>query len=555
MIDLSSLTADDVFKIMLDGQEEERDIVQEGIIKGSLKVDRPRLRQLVIDALKSRFRPGSELDADMEERSGYYVENEVARTRTWLVSILTTVADDDQVIQNYLVSYLDPGVEGNPWIPYWMLFGLIRKKDQQLPVIADKACSHPEPLVNMVGSCLKLRLALDGGQGQSQEAQALRQTISDSMVSDDSKLAWATLRALRLVPLHNDIASIRQKICAIVEHGDARNITFDAVVALGFIDANTPAAEAVSKTLTRFIEDSRRNPIKDGLRVKAINSLGKLNDRDSSHILLEELVADNPAVVREAARALEASVGIRAAVQSVIEEAAQKPSNGQPLTRSYANALRWLSRQNEVADVLEEQMQTGSEDEKDVARQLLTDIGGQRAVQKLAILQKSLKEFTELLTKTQEGVQRTFDQSVAEARTGYRILRYLDVTVFIIGTILVASTALMLLMREGSLTNWFVPVVTGGTGVGAMLYTLFLSNPRQRIQDAINNLMQLHMIYMGHIRQLNQVDQAYTRELLSEDSITIDELEKYTKLIEERTQQAFTSLRKIGTPREADKDT
>jgi HEAT repeat protein len=541
----ANLDAQAICRIMLEARETERDAVQEAVISGELKPDRALLRTLVLQELTSRFYPGSEVEG-VGAVNEIYVDNAVARTRTWLVSILSIVADDDVPTRDHLKQYFDPQFETNPWIPYWIIFGMIRSGAPHTREVALTAADHPEPLVSMAATAILAQPVDGSGAAGRAEAEKWRQKILLGLESDDEKELWAALRALRLVHLQNTSAKIRQQVCAIVEKGLVQFTTYDAIVALSYVKPNSAAsidpAEEAAESLVRFIERNRRNPLQDGTRVKALRVLGELKVEKSEHTLLEELIDENPAVARAAAGALENILGARRAVGKVLEDAVEHGSASPNTLRAYANALRWMQSQTDIAEELEAQMGSSVLANQETARQLLAEIGGPFAFQKLAAMKRSIEQFTAMLSRTEESVRKTFEDSIEKAKLGFRYATIMDWSVFIVGLALLGVSGALVLRSEGDLTNWVAPLATGGLGVMGILYTNLVLQPRRQIRDAVQELMRLQVLYMGYVRQLTEIDQAYTRMLLEDEKIDPDTVARYSGIIEAQMRKALNAV-------------
>jgi hypothetical protein len=277
--------------------------------------------------------------------------------------------------------------------------------------------------------------------------------------------------------------------------------------------------------------------------------LGKLKSEKCVPTLLEELIAENPSVAREAACALEATLGAQRAVGKVVEMASQSSQKGQNLVRDYGNALRWMKGQAEVAEELETHMGVGAVASREIARLLLAEIGGAMAFQKLAAVRRSIDQYTEMFNRTEETVRKIFEDSIEKAKFGFRSATGMDLIVFIIGVVLILASSIAALQQQGNLTNWVTPAATGISGVAFILYTLFLSNPRQKIQEAVDHLMQLQIVYMGYVRQLTEADQAYNRLLLEEERIDTEVVGKYATIIKECMGEARYAILELQTQR------
>ena len=100
----------------------------------------------------------------------------------------------------------------------------------------------------------------------------------------------------------------------------------------------------------------------DSMRTNALVSLGRLRSIFSVPVLVEELTDENPIIVLQAARALQAVLGSCAACRRILEAATE----GTRLPETYAGALRALNRAD-VVDELEAALTAGPTQEGDAA--------------------------------------------------------------------------------------------------------------------------------------------------------------------------------------------
>ena len=92
--------------------------------------------------------------------------------------------------QRLVRSHLDPQYEPAYWVRYWILDSLVAAGAPDLKELAEKVVAQEEePLVGKLGEAI---LASKG------DAAAWKK-IEDGLM--DPKLQWATLRALRIVPI------------------------------------------------------------------------------------------------------------------------------------------------------------------------------------------------------------------------------------------------------------------------------------------------------------------------------------------------------------------
>jgi hypothetical protein len=255
---------------------------------------------------------------------------------------------------------------------------------------------------------------------------------------------------------------------------------------------------------------------------------------------MEELTDDNPDVVREAARAFEKVLGIRPAVTRVVEAASKADPDHMD---RYASALRWMNRRS-VVEELEAAMVAGPVDHQEGARILLSEMGGAAAFEKLRTRTLATQHATSMLERAEEKIRDLFETSIQEARSGYKLSTYMDIVVFFLGVGLVALSAGHVLYQGGSLDGWMGVGLglTGGTGILGVVYGTLLANPRRQVQEAVDHLMHLKIIFLAYLRQLHQADQAYTRQLLEDKPLTLQDIEDFSKIVQTTMRLAVEQL-------------
>ena len=138
-------------------------------------------------------------------------------------------------------------------------------------------------------------------------------------------------------------------------------------------------------------------------------------------------------------------------------------------------------------------------------------------------------------------MQALFETSIHDAHTGFNRTLMMDQSVFYFGLALIAVSATLLLIQKGELTAAWIG--TGTTGILGVLYTLLISKPRQRVEDGVDHLMKLKVVFLGFLRQLHQADSAYVRRLLDDKSIAPQDLQSFNGVIEQATEKAAEQLR------------
>jgi hypothetical protein len=184
-----------------------------------------------------------------------------------------------------------------------------------------------------------------------------------------------------------------------------------------------------------------------------------------------------------------------------------------------------------VADRLEAIMSEGNGEGPGIARRLLSEIGGTAAFQKLRARTRASSDYLKLLEDAEQRLREMFETSIREARNGFRIAMSMDISVFAFGLVLLGVSG-FLAFRANGIAQWAGVGITGGTGLSSALYGTFLARPRRQVQEAVDHLMHLNLVFLGYLRQLHQTDQAYTRRLLDDEPLPPQEVREFTQMVE-----------------------
>jgi HEAT repeat protein len=504
-----------IFEALVQGGEAERHAAVTAL--GDPALDRDALRLLIRRAVTGSYAPGQEREEG---------DQDILWARSWLLNTLAKIADDDAESKQLVREHLNVEHEPSFWVRYWVLEGLIAAKASDLTELARHAAADPkeDDLVRMLGKTIL------ASRGDREALADIKKAIEDPSL----RLQWATLRALRIVPLTATMAGI----CGIVEQGSYSDETYDAIVALGRIPRDSAQAERAARTLTTFVATHKRSPLREGMRVRAMEGLANLRAEGAAPVLIESLSEESPALVRQAALALKESLGTRTAAARVVEAASRL---GPDRLEGFAMALRWMGR-DVMAEELESLMTSGPAEQQEIARRLLSEIGGAAAFQKLQARKTAIHQYVSELEKAEEKIRVLFEKSIEEAQRGFKGAVVMDFIVFFLGVMLVLASAISAL-AQGNFASW---AGVGGTGVLGILYATLIGKPRQKIQEAVDHLMQLKIIFLGYLRQLHQADQAYTRRLLESDTLSIADVSQFSQVVERTMDRANHHLASIG---------
>jgi len=422
---------------------------------------------------------------------------------------LGRISNNDPDAKKAIKDHLDPRNEPDEYVRFWALEGLVAGKASDLEELATKIIEQEGK--NQVQM---LALAILASKNDEKSQKEIEKSVS----------TWETVRALRIVLIMPAVKGL----CELIDKREFSSIVSEAIIALSQIPPNqSQYAQKAAQTLENFVIKCRPSAYWDAMRTQALSTLGSLKVESTAPLLIEELDDDNPAIVREAAQALEKVVGIKIATARIVEAASRA---GKEYMERFASALRWMDR-DAIVEELEAVMVSGPLDQQDIARTLLSEIGGSAAYQKLKARTKAMDQYTSVMKDSEVKIQRLFDSSIKDAHDGFKLATIMDTVVFFLGIALIAISAGLVLSKGGTLDNWAGIGLTGGGGVLGVIYGIMIAKPRKQVRESVDHLMQLKLIFLAYLRQLNQADQAYTRRLLEDEPLTLQEVHEFSKMV------------------------
>lgn len=513
-----------IFNILINGRSIDRYAILEKLGKDDYQFDRGLLRTQIIYALSHDY---------IYKKTEIEDKDPKAMIRRFLLNALARISEDDKNARKFVRKYLDPSFEPNRWVRCDLLEGLVAVNATDLSKIAlDIQSNDNHPWLQMRA---KVLLARDGDQNALKDIQnALRENSTTSV-----------LRALRMVPIEEVVDAVitLAKPSYNSQRGDTN---YDAVVALGQIPHTWPQVEKAAEVLLENLEYCHDNWWLTSLWARTLEALGNLRVARTYPYIIEELTRDDPSIIFEAARALQKVLGLPTAVARIVEIA----SNADRIfIEGYASALRWMDR-DLVIEKLEEMMVSGPVEQQETARNLLIEIGGLSAFEKVQARKVAVTHYMQQLEETENRIRDLFETSIYEAQNGYKLATFMDLAIFILGIVLIGVSAILALIQQGNLDQWSgVGLSTGGAGVLGILYGL-IKDPRRRIPKEVDHLMHVKVVFLGYLRQLHQVDQAYTRRLIEDQNLLLEEVEDFSNLVGETMKSAVEEISRIDLVRE-----
>ncbi len=535
----------------------------EVLLRGSVN-ERQELRDQLENPQDSSIDKVALTSAVLEQLEGDFCEKVIQSlhadspkrwTRHWLMTILGRIANGNPKAVELLKGIAIPAAAAVKDVDqearYWALEALIKMKLENIQTIAAEVIAFDnfpkEPAQPPTSSpstaekkvdvkpvvSLAMAVLADANNDPTNETAKGWQKKIESEFDEN----YGHRRAMRVVPLPDMI----QRFCQWVnsEAKKDSDSLADAVQALAVLPPDHVHKDLAVEALKTFIRRARHQSGWNSLHALSLHGLARFRDPEAVPLLIEELAEPHPTILYEAAKALEATVGVRIATDRIVEVASKKTES---MIFRYANALRYMDRA-EVANQLEHLMFTGELVMQETARNLLGELGGREAMDKLRNRTETMKAHREAIEKTEDDVKRLFDKSLEEARSGYTISTSMNFMLFLVGLAFM-GVFLFLLMRDPDLKNDTIgKLIAGGGGAFVLIYNMFFAKTRDQVRESAEHLLGLKVIFLGYLRQLHQTDQAYVRRYLEDKTIATTELKEYADLITATMQTALAEIK------------
>ena len=178
------------------------------------------------------------------------------------------------------------------------------------------------------------------------------------------------------------------------------------------------------------------------------------------------------------------------------------------------------------------------------ANQLLTELGGQTAAQILMSERaKALDNYTHILGDADKDVRDHFKELMSQAKIAYWFSLAMHTVVFVIGVwLLIASLSLALSSGLDTAATW---IGVGGAGASALviLLTAFYRNPLRNVRTSLNALMQVDVVFLGYVRQVNQIDATFKHMFLDARDFGTQQMTSTVTEIQKTVKEALDEIK------------
>jgi hypothetical protein len=448
--------------------------------------------------------------------------------RAWSISALAAINKPDTV--GVVAAHLDPDVEDFHWARYWAALGLAEMSPPDLQDHLIGALDDPHTFVR----ALALRLLIENGF----EDGYVEQLSAMARESPEWQARWVACKVLRRAAGHGPLREgIEKKLISVLEerlHDDHElmDVRHQAALALGGMEHRwQEAIDALGEALSK-------KDLADNARRSCVDALAEIGKPETKEHLLFAL-RDRDAEIRvRAAAALKGALGAPGAASFVVEELLRldQPSS------EYFDALRRIDSK-EAASVLAGHLLHPDPTVAERASHALTRLGGEEAVRTLqAQRTKALETYTELLGNADKQVMGQFNQLMGQAQRGFLMSMWMHGVIFGIGVVVLA-VSLYVALSQGFET--FERYVGIGAAVGSLgtLLLLFYKDPLKNIRDSVTSLVKVNVVFLGYVRQINQIDATFKQLFLASAGFDIAQMKQTVEQIQDSVRKTMEEVK------------
>jgi hypothetical protein len=266
------------------------------------------------------------------------------------------------------------------------------------------------------------------------------------------------------------------------------------------------------------------------LRLQAVISLGELADTQSQTELIQAVLDEDAEIRYQAAIALTKVISPTQASAAIIQDALN-PELPKEQRERLVEALRQIDPTRAApTDILSRELVSEDRERAELAEELLIDLGGWAAVQRLSQRRLTLDRLDKLLSESEAIVRSIFEDTIRQARLNFYFAMAVNLIVVITGVILVGLAIWQLIVNPQNFATWILP---GATGVIGVLINLVFNNPRKNARDDLTALMNITVIFLGYLRQLNQIDATFKHAYMEDPEFGSKQLQETVSQIED----------------------
>ncbi|MCX6673105.1 MAG: HEAT repeat domain-containing protein [Methanothrix sp.] len=328
----------------------------------------------------------------------------------------------------------------------------------------------------------------------------------------DFRKSLGMLKALREFPQ----SDLEDEVIAILGSNDYySDHKYEAILVLG----KSPSGDL---KVIRKLGEIARTDSHSYFRLQALKSLANLKKRESVFDLLHGLTDTNAENRVQACNALKSTLSTDTeAISIIINEAFNKDSTDDVSIKQYVEALRHIDLDRTVsADILSRELRNEDRKRAQIAEKMLIELGGWVAVQRLNQRRITLDALDKLLNESEIVVKNTFEDTIRQARHNFKFALGVNILVVITGFVLIGIAIKQ--VWDGNST--FDQLSVGGAGVFGLIINRYFNDPRKNAKEDLTTFMNVNVIFLGFLRQLNEIDATFKHAYLESQNFGIAQM-------------------------------
>jgi HEAT repeat protein len=381
------------------------------------------------------------------------------------------------------------------------------RTQKMLEILTKMATDSHEATSARVGAMVVHSAATEDQALRSDYKKEIKEWLSKYKDNGNYENVFYTLRAIREI----EYPHVLEELQEVLDHSIYVEHKRYAIKAL----AQYKDEEAINKLglVIRLNSDS-------SLRLEAVKSLAFMNNENTQSSLFPALLDDDAEIRNQASKALKSVLGAKA-VRLVIQSALDGNKDEDSINY-LTDALRIIDDSDRTlsTEVLNKEIISEDRARAELAQKILLQLGGWAAVQRLSQRKSTIETMDKVLNESEAVVRKIFEATILQATRNFYFAMGVNITIVIVGLILVSIAIMQLIKDPGKLETWILPGIGGLFGI---ILSLYFNNPRNHAREDLTTLMNVNVIFLGFLRRLNEIDATFKHAYIESYGIQADQ--------------------------------